>query len=197
MPRSLWGPQLQRFLFVLLAIIVIGVLIFGAALVQANWYEYHFLTSGETPQNLVNQNGWEPMPGMETRNGVAFNYRRPRFLPHPNAEPFTAPAANAPSATTKNIQSKATALARAIRSFAIYDHPPASDKTGFVAGSYTSLRNAYTEFATELDTDGDSSDEAEAARAMIPQLKQAVETAYAAVNNDTLIRLAVQLDHVA
>ena len=188
---------MQRLLFVMLAIVLIGVLVFGAALVQANWYEYHFLASGETPANLVNQNGWEPVPGMEARNGVALNYRRPRFLPHPNVESMTAPAASVPSATARPVQSKASALARAIRSVAIYSSPPATDTGYIVKGGYTSLRNAYTEFVTELDTGGDTSGEAASARALVPQLKQAIETAYATVNNDALIGLAVQLDHVA
>jgi|SRR5579864_8896622 len=188
---------MDRFRFAVLTVVpMILVFVGAAAFVQGNWYEYHVLAPGETPQNLVNQDGWQPVPGMETRSGIALNYRRPRFLPHPNSEQVTASDDTAPSPTDKTIQAKASMLARSIRSFAIYSGSPASDKGGIVRSSYTSLRNAYTEFATELDTDGDTSDEAAAARAMVPRLKDAIETAYGTVNNDALISLAVQLDHL-
>jgi hypothetical protein len=51
---------------------LVGLLIGGV--ISANWYDYQF--SGDP--TIVNQ-GWEPIPGGPSRNGIAFYYRRPRL----------------------------------------------------------------------------------------------------------------------
>lgn len=177
----------------MLAIVLIAVLLSVAAFVQSNWYEYHVLASGETPQNLVNQNGWEPVPGMETRSGIALNYRRPRLLPHPNVESPPAPAS--PTATPVTaIHSKAAELAFQMRGI-VKNSAPGSVDVGMRNLYYASARAAYSELAAEVGLD--SSPSANAAQALLPSLKAALDTAKTTLNNDDLSRLAVQLDHVA
>jgi hypothetical protein len=186
---------MDRFRFGVLTIVPMVLLFIGAVmLVSANWYEYHTLGAGDDPAKLVNQAGWEPLPGSGTLSGSGFavNYRRPRFLPHPNT---ASPAPTPQSATAPAIHAKAAKLSLALRDVASNSYPPSQG--GMSLASFNSAANADSELAAELDVDGDHSPQANAVRALMPSIASALDTAKTTSNSDALIRLAVQLDHAA
>jgi hypothetical protein len=98
-----------------------------------------------------------------------------------------APAAAQPPTTSFLVINKTAALTGALRNVAA-SHGPVN---------YTNALNAYSELSAELDVDTDHTPRAEAIRALLPSVKDALDTAKTTVDNDALIRLAVQLDHAA
>ena len=69
----------MRTVAALAAGIIIGVaLTLAVVVVSGGWYEYHILTAGEDPAQMINQDGWQ----LVLRDGSVWQFRRPHVRLH-------------------------------------------------------------------------------------------------------------------